>query len=79
MKDLFALDPNVVFLNHGSFGAAPRSVLDTYQEWQYRLERQHVQFIVREMQAELAKARKELGKYLNASVSAMEDYCSAVM
>lgn len=66
MRDLFILDPNIVFLNHGSFGAAPRFVLDAYQEWQYRLERQPVQFIIREMLGELENARQVLGKFINA-------------
>lgn len=38
LRDLFLLDPTVVFLNHGSFGATPRPVFEVYQEWQCRLE-----------------------------------------
>ncbi len=66
MKDFFLLDHNIIFLNHGSFGATPRPVLDTYQEWQTRLERQPVQFITRELLPELKKARQILGNYLSA-------------
>ncbi len=66
MKEHFLLDRNIVFLNHGSFGATPRPVLDAYQSWQTRLERQPVQFIAREMLAELKGARQSLGNYLNA-------------
>ena len=62
MKELFILDPNLMFLNHGSFGAAPRPVMDAYQEWQYQLEKQPVQFIVREMLGELENAREVLGR-----------------
>jgi isopenicillin-N epimerase len=40
LRDLFLLDPDVVFLNHGSFGAVPRPVFEVYPEWQRRLERQ---------------------------------------
>ena len=39
MKELFLLDPEVVFLNHGSFGACPRPVFDEYQRLQRELER----------------------------------------
>ena len=28
------LDPSIAFLNHGSFGATPKPVFDTYQGWQ---------------------------------------------
>ena len=33
----YLLNPDVVFLNHGSFGATPRAVFDTYQALQRRL------------------------------------------
>ena len=40
LRDQFLLDPDIVFLNHGSFGACPRPVLEKYQQWQRELERQ---------------------------------------
>ncbi len=42
---LFLLDPQVTFLNHGSFGACPRPVFEAYQAWQLKLERQPVAFL----------------------------------
>jgi isopenicillin-N epimerase len=42
---LFLLREDVVFLNHGSFGACPRPVFEAYQEWQLELERQPVAFL----------------------------------
>ena len=33
-RDLFLLDPGVVFLNHGSFGATPCPVFEAYKAWQ---------------------------------------------
>lgn len=41
----FLLREDVVFLNHGSFGACPRPVFEAYQEWQLELERQPVAFL----------------------------------
>lgn len=41
----FLLREDVVFLNHGSFGACPRPVFETYQAWQLELERQPVEFL----------------------------------
>lgn len=66
MKDLFLLNPDIIFLNHGAFGAAPKAVMEEYQNWQERLERQPVQFFVREMLDEFKKARQALGDCLNA-------------
>jgi isopenicillin-N epimerase len=65
LREQFLLDPNVIFLNHGSFGATPRPVFEAYQEWQRRLEKQPVQFIDKELPAHLAHARQCLGSYLN--------------
>ena len=42
---LFLLDPEVTFLNHGSYGACPRPVFEAYQGWQGKLERQPVAFL----------------------------------
>jgi isopenicillin-N epimerase len=66
LRDLFMLDPEVIFLNHGSFGATPRPVFEAYQAWQQRLERQPVLFIGRELPGHLAEARRILGDYLKA-------------
>ena len=45
LRTLFLLDDDVVFLNHGSFGACPRPVFEAYQAWQLKLERQPVAFL----------------------------------
>jgi isopenicillin-N epimerase len=45
LRSLFLLDEDVVFLNHGSFGACPRPVFEAYQAWQLKLERQPVAFL----------------------------------
>jgi isopenicillin-N epimerase len=66
LRELFLLDPEVVFLNHGSFGATPRPVFEAYQEWQRRLERQPVQFLAGELMGHLRQARQALGEYVGA-------------
>jgi isopenicillin-N epimerase len=66
IRDEFLLDPDVVFLNHGSFGACPRDVFDRYQAWQRELERRPVEFLGRRLTGLLAEARAALGAYVNA-------------
>ena len=66
LKEQFLLDQHVIFLNHGSFGATPRPVMDVYHNWQVELERQPVRFLAREINHLLLDARKALGAYLNA-------------
>jgi len=66
LKEYFLLDPSVVFLNHGSFGATPKPVFEAYQDWQLRLERQPVLFLGRELNELLLQSRSVLGEYLNA-------------
>ena len=67
LKSFFLLDPDVIFLNHGSFGACPRPVFRQYQAWQRQLERQPVQFIGRDMKLYDQQARQVLGDYINAA------------
>ena len=67
LKDLFLLDPNIIFLNHGSFGATPKEVFEVYQDWQRKLEHQPVKFLGREISGHLKNARDSLGKYLNVA------------
>lgn len=65
LRSLFLLDESIHFLNHGSFGACPRPVFETYQAWQQRLERQPVLFLGREIDALDLQARQALGQYLH--------------
>ncbi len=66
MRDLFLLRPDVVFLNHGAFGACPRPVFEAYQRWQVELERQPVEFLGRRAMDLMAWARGRLGPYVGA-------------
>ncbi len=68
LRDQFLLDPSVVFLNHGSYGACPRPVFAEYQRWQLELERQPVEFLGRRSEALLDHARARLAAYLGADV-----------
>jgi isopenicillin-N epimerase len=58
------LDPGVVFLNHGSFGACPRDVLAVQHELRARLEREPVLFLHRELEGLLDVARGGLARFV---------------
>ena len=60
----FLLDPEIAFLNHGSFGACPRPVFERYQAWQRELEREPVDFLARRLPGLLDDARSALAAYL---------------
>jgi isopenicillin-N epimerase len=66
VRDLFLLDPDVVYLNHGSYGACPRPVFERYQAWQSELEREPVDLLSRRLPELLAEARAALGAFVGA-------------
>ena len=62
----WTLYPKVEFLNHGSFGACPRRVLDVQEELRARMERQPVLFLSRELEPLLDEARAALARFVGA-------------
>jgi isopenicillin-N epimerase len=62
----WTLDPAVVFLNHGGFGAAPRAVLECQAELRAQLERQPVRFFIRALEGLLDEVRGALAPFLGA-------------
>jgi isopenicillin-N epimerase len=64
--DAWLLDPSVTFLNHGSFGACPRVVLERQQELRRELEREPVDFLVRKMTPLVDDSRNALAALIGA-------------
>ena len=62
----WSLDPNVTFLNHGSFGACPLKVLKAQTQLREKLEREPVHFFIREFETLLNEARGKLAEFVGA-------------
>jgi len=71
MKEHWLLDPTITFLNHGSFGAAPKAVLAKQNELRTQLEREPVRFMVRELEPLLDDARATLAAFVGADPAAV--------
>ena len=65
IKPLFLLNPDIVFLNFGSFGACARPIFENYQAWQRKLESEPVQFITNKGLEYLKISRESLANYVN--------------
>jgi isopenicillin-N epimerase len=68
-RDAWPLDPNVDFLNHGSFGACPRPVLERQQELRLEMEREPVDFLVRKTPKLLDDSRNTLAELIGADAA----------
>jgi isopenicillin-N epimerase len=60
------LDPEVSYLNHGSFGACPAPVLEAQRAWRDRMEAEPVRFLGGELEALLDATRAEVAAFLGA-------------
>jgi isopenicillin-N epimerase len=66
IRSQWLLEDDCVFLNHGSFGATPRVVLDAQTYWRQRLERQPVRFMTQELPEALRHAAADLATFVGA-------------
>jgi isopenicillin-N epimerase len=64
---LWCLDPSVLYLNHGSFGACPAPVMAVQSALRLELEREPVDFLVASLPARLNSAREWLASFLGAA------------
>jgi len=60
----WGLDPDTVFLNHGSFGATPLAVREEQRRWQDRMEFEPVAFLDGEGLEQTARTRQALAEML---------------
>jgi isopenicillin-N epimerase len=62
----WALDPSIAYLNHGSFGACLREVMEAQRAWRERLESNPTRFLARELEGLLDEARSVLAGFVGA-------------
>lgn len=67
----WALEPGTVFLNHGSFGATPRPVLERQRACRDLFEAEPIRFVVEILQPMLDAARARLADFLNADAAGL--------
>src|SRR5437016_14583928 len=60
----FSIRPGVTYLNHGSFGPAPRPVIEAREAWFRRLESEPMDFFFRQYYDLLSDAAAKLGRFV---------------
>src|SRR5436190_24044543 len=62
----WALKPGTIFLNHGSFGACPKPILELQMKLRRQMEAEPVQFLWRRYEERLEPSRRELATFVGA-------------
>src|SRR5689334_20804242 len=65
--DHWLLDPQVTFVNHGSFGACPKPVLELQTELRAQIEREPILFLDGQLERRLDDARQPLAAFMGAN------------
>ena len=71
LAEHWTLDPDIVFLNHGSFGATPTAILDEQSRIRALMEQDPVHFFERDYPDLWDGARRTLSEFVNADVDGM--------
>ena len=66
LRSHWLLEDGLAFLNHGSFGACPRVVIEEQSRLRTEMERNPVRFLWREVEERLDAARTELARFVGA-------------
>lgn len=71
LRARWALDPTVDYLNHGSFGATPRSVLAVQTAYREEMEREPVEFLARRLPERLDAVRARVAGFVGGQPDGM--------
>jgi isopenicillin-N epimerase len=69
LRSFWCLDPQVQYLNHGSYGACPAPVLALQSSLRQEMEREPVDFLSEQLPGRLDQARLTLAAFLDADPS----------
>ncbi|HTW95162.1 MAG TPA: aminotransferase class V-fold PLP-dependent enzyme [Tepidisphaeraceae bacterium] len=64
LRGEFLIDPELAFLNHGSFGAVPRVVVEEQNQWRRQIETDPIQTLHRRGPQLIAEAKGAIGAWL---------------
>ena len=67
IKTLFMLDPEITYLNHGSYGACPKPIFNSLIKWQKKLEYEPVRHLGYDVFEYLENSRLELSKFVGCN------------
>lgn len=67
VADAWKIQEGVTYLNHGSFGPSPTPVIEARKEWIDRLEREPMDFFVRQLSDHLDYAADRLARFVGCS------------
>ena len=67
LPELWGLDPDIRFLNHGSFGSVPEPVRRSCEAWRARIESRPIEMLGRRMPELLANVRGRVAQFLGAA------------
>ena len=67
LQSQFLLNPDITYLNFGSFGACPKPIFEDYQKWQLEIETEPVQFMTVNGPGYLKTSREALAKYIHCN------------
>lgn len=65
------LDPNTVFLNHGSYGACPTAILDAQQRSRDQMEREPVRFFMLDVEDMLDRSREAVAAFVGCDIEGL--------
>ena len=67
LKSQFMLDPDIIHLNHGSYGSCPKPIFNSHIKWQKTLELNPTKHLGFDLYNYLEKSRKALSNYVHCN------------